>query len=128
MAGVAAGLGGASGLLWIRAGRAERTMTDEAIVLANAESRGITPGFDESLLCVIIDTWAEATSDPASPRFRDLRRDKARVVLDFFTTTRRPPALVTPVDVQTWQHALRRRLLAEATIYAQVSLLSSFYR
>lgn len=84
--------------------------------------------YDEAAVYTAVGIWAEATSDPQSPRFLDLRRDKTRVLLDFFDQLGKHPAAVTPADVQAWQHTLRRRDLATSTIYAHVSFLSSFYR
>jgi len=84
--------------------------------------------YDEAAVCMAVDTWATATSDPDSPRFLDLCRDKTRVVLAFFDHIHTHPASVTPTDVQTWQRELRRRQLAESTIYQHSSFLSSFYR
>ena len=65
---------------------------------------------------------------PESPRFLDVCRDKTRVVLAFFDHARKHPASMTPTDVQAWQRELRRRDLAESTIYQHSSFLSSFYR
>lgn len=103
-------------------------MTDALVISSDALPSRASLLYNEAAVCGAVDTWAEATSDPKSPRFLDLRRDKTRVVLDFFDLLRKHPAAVTPSDVQTWQHALRRRDLAESTIYTHVSFLSSFYR
>jgi integrase len=103
-------------------------MTDSIVLPSVAYPTRPARYYDESALCLAVDTWAEATSDPASPRSLDLRRDKARVVLGFFDRVRTHPASVTPPDVQVWQHDLRRRGLAQSTIYQHSSFLSSFYR
>jgi integrase len=84
--------------------------------------------YDEATVCIAVDTWAAATSDPDSPRFLDLCRDKTRVVLAFFDHIHKHPATVTPADVQAWQRELKRRHLAVSTIYQHASFLSSFYR
>ena len=84
--------------------------------------------YDEAALCLAVDAWAEATSDPSSPRVLDLRRDKTRTVLTFFDFCHKHPATVSPLDVQAWQRALKRSGRKESTIYQHTSLLSSFYR
>ncbi len=103
-------------------------MTDSLIIAPDALPARPSFSYDEAAVCLAVDTWAEATSDPESPRVLDLRRDKTRVVLAFFDHVRKHPATITPSDVQSWQHALRRRKLAESTIYQHASFLSSFYR
>jgi integrase/recombinase XerD len=105
-----------------------RAMSDSLIVTDNAPLDRGRFVYDEAAMGLAVDTWAAATSDPASPRFPDLRRDKTRVVLAFFDHIHKHPASVTPADVQAWQRALRRRDLAESTIYQHSSFLSSFYR
>src|SRR5690349_10264039 len=86
-----------------------RAMTDALIVAKDAPLDRPRFVYDEAAVCMAVDTWAAATSDPDSPRFLDLRRDKTRVVLAFFDHTRRHPAAVTPADVQSWQRELRGR-------------------
>jgi site-specific recombinase XerD len=84
--------------------------------------------YDDASVCLAVDAWAEATSDPSSPRVLDLRRDKTRTVLNFFDFARKHPAAVSPLDVQAWQRALKRHGRKESTIYQHTSFLSSFYR
>jgi integrase len=103
-------------------------MTDSLIIAAGDRVGRPRFSYDEAAVCLAVDTWAEATSDPDSPRVLDLRRDKTHVVLAFFDHVRTHPATVTPSDVQAWQRELRRRHLAESTIYQHSSFLSSFYR
>lgn len=74
-----------------------------------------------------VHLWADATTDPTTPRRRDLLRDKQQAVLAFFTHTGKHPAEVTSMDVKDWQTALEVQGLAPATLYARVSRLSSFY-
>jgi len=74
-----------------------------------------------------IALWADATTDPNTPRRHDLLRDKTQAVADFFAYTGQPPHLVTPLDVEAWRAELERRGLAAATIYAQTSRISSWY-
>lgn len=71
--------------------------------------------------------WADARTDAASTRRRDLINDKVRAVGAFFAWVGKPPAKVTPLDVKAWQAQLESRGLAPATVYAMISRLSSFY-
>jgi site-specific recombinase XerD len=103
-------------------------MTDSLIIAGDAPLDHPAYRYDEAAVCMAVDTWAEATSDPASPRVLDLRRDKTRVVLAFFDHVHKHPATVTPADVQAWQRELKRCHLAASTIYQHASFLSSFYR
>jgi integrase len=103
-------------------------MADLLLIASDAPLDRGRFGYDEAAVCMAVDTWAAATSDPESPRYLDLCRDKTRVVLAFFDHTRKHPATVNPADVQAWQRDLRRRNLAESTIYQHASFLSSFYR
>jgi integrase len=57
-----------------------------------------------------------------------LLRDKTNAVTAFFTFTQKPPQLVTPIDVKTWQAALKDQGLAPASVYAKVSRVSSWFR
>src|SRR6266496_1234097 len=74
--------------------------------------------FDLDALCVAADVWAAATTAVDTPRRHDLRRDKARMVIAFFTFTERHPAAVTALDVEAWRIALEGRGLAAETVYA----------
>jgi integrase/recombinase XerC len=103
-------------------------MPNSLIVADDAPLAHSRFAYDEAAVCMAADTWAAATSDPQSPRFVDLCRDKTRVVLAFFDHIRRHPATIAPADVQAWQRELARRGLAASTIYQHASFLSSFYR
>jgi len=74
-----------------------------------------------------IALWADARTDMASARRHDLLRDKTRVVGAFFSYTGKHPAMITAIDVKSWQAELEGRNLAAATVYARVSRVSSFY-
>jgi integrase/recombinase XerC len=78
-------------------------------------------------LQTVITLWADHVTDPASPRRRDLLRDKTKAALDFFEFAGRPPAAVGPVEVKNWQAELEAQGLATSTIYAKISRVSSFY-
>lgn len=78
-------------------------------------------------LQTVANLWAEATTDPASPRRMDLIRDKMLAVTDFFSYTGKAPAQVSPIDVKAFQAELEARGLAPATVYAKISRVSSFY-
>jgi len=60
------------------------------------------------------------------PRLRGTLSTNA--VTAFFTFTQKPPQLVTPIDVKTWQAALEDQGLAPASVYAKVSRVSSWFR
>ena len=74
-----------------------------------------------------IALWADATTDPASARRRDLLRDKQRAVAGFFQWVGKTPEQITEIDVKTWQVELEGRGWAPASVYAAISRLSSFY-
>lgn len=71
--------------------------------------------------------WADATTDPASRRRDDLKRDKTHAVTGFFEWAGKAPQEVTPLDVKTWQAELESQGKAPATVYAMISRISSFY-
>jgi site-specific recombinase XerD len=75
-----------------------------------------------------VQLWAEARTDPESPRRQDLLRDKTRAVGEFFTFTDKHPGQVTPLDVATWSAHLEDQGLAAATIYHRLSQVSSWYK
>ena len=81
---------------------------------------------DEAVANAIV-LWAESTSDTESLRFRDLVRVKSSAVRDFFLLARKEPDAVTPMDVRAWRSELEARGLGQATVYARLSYLSSFY-
>lgn len=72
--------------------------------------------------------WADSTTGGASPRRRDLLRDKARAVSEFFDFAGKPPDQIAPADVKAWQFHLERQGLASSTVYGLISRISSFYR
>lgn len=83
-----------------------------------------------------VELWAEARTDPASPRRADLIRDKTAALLSdgseghaagFFICVRKTVESVTPLDVKTWQAYLEDMRLSESSIYSRISRLSSFY-
>jgi len=99
-------------------------MTTDLILPANAN---LARGFNPESMAAAIHLWADATTDPASPRRHDLRRDKEAAVGAFFAHCRRSPQLVTPREVKAWQEALEAAGLASTTVYARLSRVSSFY-
>jgi integrase len=90
------------------------------------ERREPEAGLAESVVNAIA-LWAGGTTDPESSRYRDLIRIKSTAIRDFFRGTAKLPPDVTPMDVRAWRTALEGRGLAQATIYARISYLSSFY-
>lgn len=73
-----------------------------------------------------LSLWADATTDATTRRRAELLKGKAKVVEDFFDFIEKHPGEVTPEDVKRWQRRLEERL-RPPTVYARVSLLSSFY-
>lgn len=73
------------------------------------------------------EMWARARTDSDSERFLDMVRDKSNAVVDFFTSTGTQPQTATAPDVEAWLEDMRRRGLANSTVYARSSFLSSFY-
>lgn len=74
------------------------------------------------------ELWAKSRTNPETPRYHDLINDKVKAVRDFFEWAAVHPALVTPVHVGGWRDTLKSRKLSEASIYAAISRISSFYR
>lgn len=74
-----------------------------------------------------VSLWADATTNPESERRLDLRRDKQKAVLDFFSFADLSPDQVNAVDVKQWQAELEAQGLAHATVYSKISRVSSFY-
>jgi integrase len=71
--------------------------------------------------------WSDATTDTASLRRHDIRRDKQNAVVSFFEHVGKDLPDVTPPDVKTWQESLEEKRLARTTIYSRLCHLSSFY-
>lgn len=73
------------------------------------------------------EMWARARTDSDSERFLDMVRDKSNAVVDFFATTDTQPQTATAQHVEAWLEDMRGRGLANSTVYARSSFLSSFY-
>lgn len=73
--------------------------------------------------------WAQTTTNSDLRRAADVRRDKLRVVREFFAFTNKELPDVTPLDVQDWQLWLesRPKPLKARTIYLYSAHLSSFF-
>lgn len=76
--------------------------------------------------------WSEAVTAPSTERRDELLGYKRRAVEDFFDFAGKPPADVSPLDVEGWRQHLGRarpegRGLGPSTIYARVCFLSSFF-
>lgn len=74
-----------------------------------------------------IRLWADSTTLAVSSRREDLLRDKQRAVESFFSSVKKHPGEVNPLDVKEWQSFLESKSLSPSTIYVRVSFLSSFY-
>lgn len=103
----------------------ERENAEQDLPVANGALVPAEQGIDLALRNAI-QLWADATTDGASACRADLLRSKRKIVASFFAKTGKHPAEVTPLDVKAWRDDLASRH-KQATIYAQVSRLSSFY-
>ena len=74
-----------------------------------------------------ISLWANHTTDNETQRYNDLIRDKSNAVSDFFNYANKHPILIQASDILDWQKSLKASGLSNATIYAYVSRVSSFY-
>src|ERR1044071_1693006 len=94
-----------------------------------AEDQSLVPARrDESIaLRNAVSLWADATTDTASGRRKDLLRDKTKATLSFFELVVKHPAAVLPADVKRWQGPKGGPVRAAATVYTRLSLLSSFF-
>ncbi|MDQ3820691.1 MAG: hypothetical protein M3362_23820 [Acidobacteriota bacterium] len=84
----------------------------------------------EAALRTAVKVWAGASTSGTTRRREELIAKKRKVVESFFATIGKDPGEVTPVDVQVWCNQMKREdghRPAAATIYGQVSFLSSFY-
>ncbi|HKX27656.1 MAG TPA: tyrosine-type recombinase/integrase [Blastocatellia bacterium] len=83
---------------------------------------------EESALRNAVELWARSTTRSSSPRSRDIHRDKQNAVRSFFAGAGKEPAQIVPGDVTAWVDEMKRRKLAETTIYTRISHLSSFFK
>jgi integrase len=72
--------------------------------------------------------WAEATTRAEVYDRKDKLKDKVQVVTRFFAFIGKHPADVTPADVVAWRSYLESQDQTQATVYARVSRISSFYK
>lgn len=75
-----------------------------------------------------VGLWAEATTRAEVYDRKDKLKDKVQVVTGFFAFTGKHPADVTPADVIAWRSHLESQGQTQATVYARVSRVSSFYK
>jgi integrase/recombinase XerC len=74
-----------------------------------------------------IHLWAAATTDAESACCQDLLKSKRQAVSSFFVHCGKHPGEVTALDVQGWREVLEGKGFKQATVYARISRLSSFY-
>lgn len=82
----------------------------------------------EAALRNAVALWAEATTAPTSLRRDELEHDKREAANSFFSFMGKHPSEITPLDITEWRRKLGVRNLKQATIYARLSRLSSFFR
>lgn len=75
-----------------------------------------------------VGLWAEATTRAEVYDRKDKLKDKIQVVIGFFAYIGKHPADVTPADVIAWRSDLESQRQTQATVYARVSRVSSFYK
>jgi len=95
----------------------------EQAVLAVADRRDVA-------LRTAIELWATSSTSGTTRRREELITKKRKVVEGFFAEVGRVPSEVMPLDVQEWCERMRKEdggRPANATLYARVSFLSSFY-
>lgn len=102
------------------------SQSDALILLEGVDA--VLATVSDPMLREAIDSWLRATTDSSSPRYDDLLRDKARPVCEFFKFTGKTPDQVTINDVKAYHTLLEDRSLAQATVYALMSRVSSFYK
>jgi integrase len=74
-----------------------------------------------------MEMWSQSTTSLDSLRYEELWRSKARTVVRFLVYVNKHPLEVKEQDVARWRRHLERKGLARATVYAMLSLVSSFY-
>ena len=83
-------------------------------------------GVDLALLSAI-HLWAAATTDAESACCEELLKAKRQAVSSFFSFAGKDPGEISPLDVQEWRRQLEEKGFKQATVYARISRLSSFY-
>lgn len=98
--------------------------------LLTSQTEKALPALSDSLIAIrnAIGLWAEATTRAEVYDRKDKLKDKIQVVTGFFTFTVKHPAAVTPADVIAWRSHLESQGQTQATVYARVSRVSSFYK
>jgi integrase/recombinase XerC len=79
-------------------------------------------------ICNAVGLWAEATTRTEVYDRKDKLKDKIQVVTGFYAFTKKHPVDVTPADVIMWRSHLEAQGQMQATVYARVSRVSSFYK
>lgn len=75
-----------------------------------------------------VGLWAEATTRYETFSRQEKLNDKVQVVSRFFAFTGRHPGEITLQDVQEWRAHLEFEGRKPATVYANISRVSSFYK
>src|SRR5947209_192883 len=93
------------------------------------EHTALVPTSDLNVAAIrnALAVWSDATTNVASSRRHDIRRDKQNAVISFFTHAGKNLLDVTPLDVKSWQESLEEKGLARTTVYYRLCHLSSFY-
>src|SRR5262245_66255040 len=77
---------------------------------------------DDPALQTAVSFWADSTTAASSARRHDIRREKERTVLSFFTMTGKHPATITTADVKAWQIEMEKKGLAKTTVYLRCEM------
>jgi site-specific recombinase XerD len=75
-----------------------------------------------------IELWSQARTAESVFRRDQLLRKKQETIESFFRYIGKEPHEVDELDVRRWMDWLKEQKISQATLYARVSFLSSFYR
>ena len=94
---------------------------------ADDHSLAPTGGFNAPIILNVVEAWAKQSTDPQSATYAMTARVKTNIVMGCLDFCHKPPAQVTPQDIQAYQAELEQSDLKPATIYTYLQHVSSFY-
>lgn len=99
-----------------------------ALLTGHTENEALALSDSGQAIRNAVGLWAEATTRAEVYDRKDKLKDKVQVVTGFFAFIGKHPADVTPADVIAWRSYLESQDQTQATVYARVSRVSSFYK
>jgi len=99
-------------------------------ITPSADSTPLLPRpttFNGPALLPVVQMWARTTTDPESATRTAIERVKTNVVMGCLDFCHKPPAHITPQDIQAYQADLEADGLKPATVYTYLQHISSFY-